>query len=172
MNISKSLVSIRSIMEYEIINGNLPLLEVYNAVRDEWLLRWHAQEQGKMVQTIISPRPTPERIKDVVLGWHNEIIDNTILSGHTWENNVVWLSLENQNNYFRAFVMAVLTNGQTLPMTFKLGTEAAPVLVEFTELSKLQEFILGAFAHIGETLTKGWERKLSINWQEYDEWYE
>lgn len=159
-------------MEYEIIEGTLPLLEVYNAIRDEWVLRWHALEQGKMVQTIISPRPSPERIKEVVLGWHNEVIDSTILSGHTWEDKLVWLSAENQNNYFRAFVMAVLTNGQTLPITFKIGTDADPVLVEFAELSKLQEFILGAFAHVGQTLTEGWERKMTINWQEYDEWYE
>lgn len=156
-------------MEYQIVDGDMPLLELYNEMRDEWVLRWHHPDEGKMVQAIVSPHPSLERIKEVVIGWHNQLIDTTIESGHRWEDKMVWLCAENQNNYFRAFVMAVLTNGQTLPLTFKLGTDNEPVLVEFAELGKLQEFILGAFAHVGTTLTEGWKRKMSINWSEYEE---
>lgn len=149
---------------------SLPLGQPYNLIKGEWLVRWTGARGGELIETVIDGgKPTLERIKELVLGWHNAEIDETILRGYRFEGHLVWLSEENQNNYFRAFVMAMLTNGATLPVTFKLGTDAEPVLREFRTLEDLQGFILGAFAHVGETLTAGWERKMAIDWGAYEQ---
>ncbi|MDY5858112.1 MAG: hypothetical protein SPK09_02630 [Porphyromonas sp.] len=144
-------------------------LELYNGVSDSWLLRWQGLGEGEVVETIVSPRPTLEGIKAVVLGWHDRQIDEAILSGHRYKDSMVWLSLENQNNYFNAFVLAMLSGGGNLPLTFKFGTTDNPSYHEFRTIEELQGFTLGASNYITQTLAEGWQRKDAIEWSIYEE---
>ena len=48
----------------------------------------------------------------------------------------VWLSTENQYNYKAAYDLAVQTGGETLPVTFKFGSDEQP---EYHTFEKLDE---------------------------------
>lgn len=154
---------------YKVEGGQPPLLELFNRYSDTWLLRWKGLEDDTMVEVFACPKPTMERIKEVVLGWHDRQIDEAILSGHRFEGKLVWLSLENQSNYFNAFILATLSGGGNLPMAFKFGTPDKPTYHEFKTVEELQAFTLGAYNYIAQTLAEGWQRKDAIDWSIYEE---
>lgn len=159
-------------MNYRSVNmpaGEIPYLELFNRYSDTWLLRWKGLEGNTIVETFIYPKPTMERIKEVVVGWHDRQVDEAILSGHRFEGNIVWLSLENQNNYFNAFILATLSGGGNLPLTFKFGTADNPSYREFKTVQDLQAFTLGAYNYVAQTLAEGWQRKDAIDWSIYEE---
>lgn len=148
-----------------------PLLELYNGVRDSWILRWQGLGEGEVVETVVSPRPTLEQIKDVILGWHNKQIDEKILSGLEWRGMQVWLSAENKENYKASFDLAQQFNGQmgTLPTTFKFGSVEEPKYFTFEDMETLTEFYLASVMHVKETVVKGWTIKDSLDWSIYEE---
>ena len=110
-------------------------------------------------------------VKDAILADIDSQTDKAILTGYTWNEMQVWLSTENQFNYKAAFDLAVQTNGQNLPVKFKFGTPDEPVYYTFTELSELQNFYVGAVTFINQTLDTGWQRKDSIDWEPYKEYF-
>lgn len=147
----------------------------YNAVSGEYLIRVETSEYDEGgfcdgVELLLSGgKPTLERIKEIVMGWIDRQTDERILSGHSYQGHLVWLNLENQSNYFRAYVFAMLSQGAILPLTFKLGTNEAPHLETFKTLDELSTFILGAFRHINDTVEAGWRRKYEqIDWSLYE----
>ncbi len=71
-------------------------------------------------------KPTMDEIKADVTEQINRNVDEKILCGMTYNGMQVWLSIENQLNYKAAYDLAVQTDGQTLPVKIKLGTEEAP----------------------------------------------
>lgn len=159
-------------MEYNVFRADgLRLIEQFNKYTDSWILRWKGLGEGEVVETIVSPRPTLEHIKEVVLGWHNKQIDETILSGHKWREMSVWLSSENQQNYKASFDLAMQFGGQggTLPLVYKFGTEAEPVYHRFETLEELSEFYLSTVSYVKDVLVAGWERKDAIDWSVYEE---
>ena len=111
--------------------------------------------------------PTLSEIKNVILSYYNQQIDNTILSGMTWNNMEIWLSTENQFNYKVAYDLAVQTNGSSLPILFKFGTTENPVYYEFKTIDELTDFYLSSVAYIQQTLKDGWVLKDSINWKDF-----
>lgn len=106
-------------------------------------------------------------VKSAVLAWHNEQIDERILSGFVWKDMQVWLSSENQFNYKAAFDLAVQTGGANLPITFKFGTTYEPVYYTFATVEELNEFYLAAMKYINDTLAEGWKEKDAIDWELY-----
>lgn len=112
--------------------------------------------------------PTLSEIKEVVTGWYNTQIDEKIVSGYTWKDTPVWLSTENQFNYKAAYDMAVQTEGASLPVTFKFGTNEEPVYYEFTTLDDLAIFYTGAMTWVNTCLAEGWQTKDSIDWSVYE----
>lgn len=159
-------------MEYNSVSGeNLPLLECYNAVKNQWLLRWRGDSEGEWIETILTGKPTLDEIKSIVKSWIDEQTDQRILSGHTYEGHMVWLSAENQLNYKAAYDLAVQFKGEhgTLPLVFKLGTTDEPVYREFKTLEDLTGFYLGVVAHKTACLTAGWQRKDNVNWERYEQ---
>lgn len=157
-------------MEYRVFKtSEIPYIELYNRYSDTWLLRWKGINDDEIVEVEVSPCPSLERIKEIVLGWHDRQIDEAILSGHRFEGNVVWLSLENQGNYFNAFVLATLSGGGNLPLTFKFGTIDKPSYHVFKTVDELQTFTLEASNYISRTLEAGWQRKDAIDWSIYEE---
>lgn len=112
-------------------------------------------------------KPSVETVRNLVLGWMNDRIDETILSGFTYDGHAVWLSQENQFNYKSAYDLAVQTQGKTLPVTFKLGTDKEPSYVEFDSIEKLQDFYTKAVSFIQQTLADGWQKKDAIDFDLY-----
>lgn len=157
------------------VEGNIgiSLLECVNPRKNKWRVRWDIQpkeDNGNIVTYMeeeFDHRPTDEEIKSLVIGWHNEQIDNAILMGMTYNGIQVWLSQENQFNYKAAYDLAVQTGGKTLPVIFKFGTDEKPVYKQFATLNELSDFYNQAMTYIQNTLAKGWKNKDSIDLTKY-----
>lgn len=115
-----------------------------------------------------------QEVKDAIINDINAQTDMKIVSGLVWESAdgemiPVWLSTENQFNFKSAYDLAVQKNGATLPVTFKMGeTEyGKPVYHTFSTMEESDDFYTKAVAFINQTLTEGWQRKDSIDWEPY-----
>lgn len=153
-------------------HGTAVPVQCINPIRDTWMITWHPELDEDGNTTFLSEtfehKPSLAEIKDVILTWYNAEIDKQILTGFVWKNMPVWLSMENQFNYKAAYDIAVQSNGKLLP-TFKFGTTENPVYFKFETLEDLQDFYLEAMTYVNETLSKGWQAKDNINWDEYTE---
>lgn len=112
-----------------------------------------------------TPKPDYNEVKKIIDDHINKRTDERILSGFVWNGKNVWLSDENQRNFSEAQRVAMITNGQSLPMTFKLGEDADgnPIYHQFTTVEELTDFYLQAVAYINQCLNDGWQEKDSIN---------
>lgn len=152
------------------IHGVASPVQCINPVRDIWMITWkkEADEEGNLsfLSETFEHKPSLSEIKEVILAWYNTAIDTEIISGFTWKDMPVWLSMENQFNYKVAYDIAIQSNGKLLP-TFKFGTTENPVYHKFEDLEDLQDFYLEAMTYVNETLAKGWAEKDAIDWEEY-----
>ena len=124
-------------------------------------------EFGTWMEEMVRFKPSLEYIKNLILCWHNEQIDEKIISGFKWNDMPIWLSSENQFNYKAAYDLAVQTGGANLPITFKFGTTYEPVYHIFSTVEELNEFYLAAMQYINDTLAAGWAEKDAIDWGLY-----
>ena len=156
------------------VEGNIGvrLLECINPIKNKWRVRWDVQpgENGSAsyMEEEFDHRPTEDEIRSTVITWHNRETDKDILSGFTYENVPVWLSSENQFNYKAAYDLAVQTDGQNLPVTFKLGTDDVPCYRTFDTVADLQDFYVKAMKHIQDTLQEGWKKKDALDLALYE----
>lgn len=157
----------------EKINGSpdVQLLECTNPVRGYWRIRFDVQknEDGSAdyMEHQFYAKPTLEEVKTIITNYINEQTDLKILSGLKYDNQMVWLSSENQANYKAAYDLAVQTQGESLPYKVKLGTEDVPVYREFSSLQDFKVFFLTVQRHIYDTINEGWARKDAIDWRLY-----
>lgn len=139
--------------------------------RDKWRARWDIQELAAggatYTEAAFDHRPTPAEVRAAMAAHVNAETDEAIRAGFSYEGAAVWLSQENQLNYKAAYDLAVQTEGASLPVTFKLGTDEEPVYRTFTTLSDLRDFYTATFRHVQDCLAKGWEKKESINLNDY-----
>ena len=155
---------------------NIPLIECINPKYKRYRVRWDMQpysdeEMGdgvSFMEAKFGHRPTIAEIKDIILSWMNEQIDERIISGFTWNGMQVWLSSENQFNYKAAYDIAVQTEGANLPIVFKFGTNEHPVYHEFSTVDELTDFYIKAMAHINAQLLAGCKEKDSYDWSDYE----
>lgn len=126
-----------------------------------WVVRYDG------IEKVLPYRPTLESLKSIILAIENSRIDQKILSGYVWEGMEVWLSSENQFNYKAAYDLAIQTNGASLPVVFKFGGTENPEYHMFNDLQDLTSFYTGAMKYVNDTLTEGWTKKDTINWEEY-----
>ena len=110
-----------------------------------------------------------EELKNHVLDAMNKEIDQKILSGFVWKDMLVWLSSENQFNYKAAYDLAVMSQGKSLPITFKFGTTEQPVYYAFESLEDISDFYVSAMAYINTCLAEGWKLKDAIDWSVYED---
>lgn len=143
-------------------NPNISLIECTNPVKGLWRIRWDIQTTSYMEEEF-DHRPTSEEVKSIVLSYYNREIDNSILSGMKYEGAMVWLSTENQFNYKAAYDLAVQTKGQSLPVTFKFGTDDEPQYREFTTVEELSDFYQKSMSYVLTTLQEGWKKKDSFD---------
>ena len=151
--------------------ADVKLIECISPVRNKWRIRWDVQQADDGSATYMEEdfdhKPTEDEIKDTVIGWYNEQIDTNILCGFSYEDNVVWLSSENQFNYKAAYDLAIQTKGSNLPVVFKFGNEDNPVYKTFATLEELADFYTRAIHHIQITLQNGWKDKDSFIIDDY-----
>lgn len=162
------------------VNGTegVKLIECINPDKNKWRIRWdikpNTSETDQAVSGVnyeeieYSHKPTIEEIKKAVIDWYNSQIDDSILKDFVWNNTPVWLSMENQFNYKVAFDLAVQTNGDSLPITFKFGTDSEPVYHEFTTLADIQDFYIKAVAFKDKVLSDGWKAKDAFDFTPYE----
>lgn len=113
-------------------------------------------------------RPSINDIRNVILKYYNDRIDTKILKGFSWNGIPVWLSSENQFNYKAAYDLAIQTQGASLPVTFKFGTDEQPVYHTFTDINEFTSFYTQAIQHVNTVLNEGWQKKDSIDWSQYE----
>ena len=113
------------------------------------------------------PVVTLDDIKSAILEDIDNEVKRMIIETMTWDNKQVWLSIENQQNYKTALDVAKETDGDNLPVKFKLGDEDKPTYVTFETINSLKEFWLACCAHVRECLNYGWQLKDSIDWSKY-----
>lgn len=152
-------------------NSGVRLLECTNPMKDKWRIRWDVQmmEDGtaSYMEEEFGHKPTDEEIRSTVMAWYNTQTDTAILSGFSYGDVPVWLSQENQFNYKSAYDLAVQTDGGTLPVTFKFGTDTELVYRTFETLEELTDFYTKAMNHIQTALAEGWKKKDAFDLEEY-----
>lgn len=165
------------------VQGNGIPAECVNPKFQKWIVRWDIQpffrkdeetgleeQQGyDYCEQWVTHKPSLEEVKEIVLTGYNAIVDEKILSGFVWKDMPVWLSTENQFNYKAAYDLAVMSQGQSLPVTFKFGATESPVYYTFETLDDISDFYISAMAYINNTLAEGWKLKDGIDWSVYEE---
>lgn len=116
-------------------------------------------------------KPSMAEVKDFVYGVINAQTDEKILSGFVWNGIGVWLSEENQRNFSEAQRVAQMTEGESLPVKFKLGEDeqGEPVYHTFTTVNAITQFYLAAVAYINQCLKDGWDEKDSFDFTPYEQ---
>lgn len=144
-------------------NAGVRLLECTSPARNKWRVRWDVQESengtASYMEEEFGHKPTDDEIRSTVISWYNGQTDEAILSGFSYGDVPVWLSSENQFNYKSAYDLAVQTDGATLPVTFKFGTDTLPIYRKFETLKELTEFYTAAMKYIQSALAEGWKKK-------------
>jgi len=123
--------------------------------------------QGYDYRHVFTHIPTKDEVHSVLIAHINECVDEKILRGFKWkpadsdDTIAVWLSEENQRNFSEAQRVAMITNGSSLPMTFKLGEDGDgnPTYYQFESVEELTRFYLSAVSFIQQTLDEGWQEK-------------
>ncbi len=158
-------------MKKEFGSKTIGLIECINPMKNKWKLRWNVQEVDEnnvsYEETDFDHKPLIEEIKKVILDWHNQEIDKKILSSFVWNDMPVWLSSENQFNFKAAYDLAFQTEGATLPVEFKLGTDEEPVFHTFYNMDDFGDFYMKSLAYIQSVLNAGWRIKKSVDWTLY-----
>lgn len=108
-----------------------------------------------------------EEIRQAITSAVNDEVTRRIVEGFEWKGHAVWLSTENQLNYKSATDLAVQTEGENLPVTFKFGSDDAPDYYTFEEVEELKEFWQEAALHISTSLSFGWRLKDGVDYSEY-----
>ena len=110
--------------------------------------------------------------KNAILDDINAQTDYKILTGLVWNDKPVWLSSENQFNFSEGERKAK-DNPSRLPITYKIGqdSDGNPVYHTFTTVEEITGFYDTCFAYINQCLNEGWQRKDSIDWEPYKEYF-
>lgn len=138
---------------------------LYSIGRNKWELFYGFgkdnpdDESGYNWRQKFKQKPSLADIRAIIKETINNETDRKILEGFVWKDMPVWLSTENQFNYKAAYDLAVQTNGATLPVRFKFGTDAVPVYYNFESLEDFADFYTQAMVHINMVLNEGWAEK-------------
>ena len=115
---------------------------------------------------------TFQDVKNAILDDINAQTDYKILTGLVWNDKPVWLSTENQFNFSEG-ERKTKDNPSILPVTYKIGQDENenPVYYTFTTVEEITDFYDTCFAYINQCLNEGWQRKDSIDWEPYKEYF-
>ncbi len=120
-----------------------------------------------------SGKPTLDQVKEAVNADIDAQTDAKILNGYEFTPDgedqpiTVWLSKENQTNFSEAHRL------QIVPVKFKLNEteDKQPIYHTFETFEELDRFYKGGVRYINQCLNEGWQRKDSIDWEPYEEYF-
>ena len=100
-------------------------------------------------------------IKQAITADINARVKENIISGFVWNDKPVWLSEENQINFFQGVV----------PVTFKIGEQedGTPVTHTFETEEELKSFCTACASWRQQCLAAGYQEKDGIDWSVYGE---
>lgn len=130
---------------------------------------------GKLVPTgnatwqsiIFDTKPSLHMIEEAISEIINKATEYRIVNCFKWHGNSVHLDKENQMNYKNAFDLAVATDGENLPVTFKFKKGNASVYYTFDTVNELKDFYVAMSNHISNCLNAGWEEKDKFDRNDY-----
>ena len=112
-------------------------------------------------------KPSVQKIQDVIFEMINDNVQTCIATGLEWNGYSIYLSLENQMNYKNAFDLAIATNGDSLPVTFKFTKNGKTEYYTFDTVEELKSFYMAVNNHINKCLENGWKEKDKFNPTDY-----
>lgn len=112
-------------------------------------------------------QPSLGKIKDTLFEIINDDTNYAIENCFVWKGLKVHLTLENQMNYKASFDLAIATNGESLPATFKFSKNGKPEYFTFDNINELKSFYVEMNSFINSCLQKGWKKKDQINLDDY-----
>ena len=134
-----------------------------NPVKGLWRVRLAITETengAEWMEHDFDHRPTADEVRSLFVELVNERVQQSILTGMTYEGQPVWLSEENQLNFRSA---------PTVPVRFKLGEnpDGTPVYHTFTTQKELTAFNKAVADHIAACLNEGWNEKDAFDVEPY-----
>lgn len=141
----------------------MALIECLNPVKGVWRVRLavtETEDGAEWMEHDFDHRPTAEEVRALFVELVNEKVQQSILTGFTYEDKPVWLSTENQLNFRSA---------PTVPVRFKLGEDedGNPVYHTFTTQKELTAFNKAVADHIAACLNEGWTEKDAFDVEPY-----
>jgi hypothetical protein len=130
---------------------------------------------GKMVPTgmaiwrsiLFDVKPSVSMIQNAIFNIINNDVQKSIKDGLNWKGYSVYLTLENQMNYKNSFDLALATNGENLPVTFKFSKKGKSEYYTFDNVNELKDFYMAVNNHINTCLENGWKEKDKFNPNDY-----
>ena len=109
-------------------------------------------------------------IKNLIIDWYDAETKNKIITGMKYKGNSVYLSSENQHNFFD-MQRIVNEDSSNLPIKTKIGeiNNTHPIYYTFNTVEEVNEFCNAIYSHITQCRQEGWQRKDSIDWKPYEE---
>ena len=145
-----------------------------------YAVRWDVQPnaggQGSGVfganylEAVVDHCPTLSEIRELIGDWSDRLVQEAILTGMEYEGEAVWLSAENQMNYAADYALTISTGGANLPVTVRLGSDAAPTYRTFLTVEGLEAFVWAVRTHINQCILEGWLRKENVDYLLYEEY--
>lgn len=145
---------------------NIPSFQKVNLRKGYYAVRWDFQnnEDGNTVnymETVFDHLPSEDEIRSVINKYYNEITDQKILSGFTYKDVPIWLSIENQNNYLMAAVSGISS------YMIKGGSDSSPINLTLNSHEEIVEFVAAMQEYISNCINEGRANKTGINFENY-----
>ena len=142
---------------------NVEPIVCLNPVKGIWRVRLAITETetgAEWYEHDFSHRPTADEVRSLFVQMVNERVQQSILTGMTYEGMPVWLSEENQLNF---------RSTPTVPVRFKLGEteDGSPVYHTFNTQKELTAFNKAVADHIATCLNEGWTEKDAFDVEPY-----
>ena len=102
-------------------------------------------------------------VKAAIIADIDERVKTAIIGGFKWQENPVWLSIENQLNFSRA----------TAPVTLKIGEQedGTPVYHSFEIQQDITDFCTACTQWTQRQRESGWQEKDGIDWAPYEDYF-
>jgi len=116
---------------------------------------------------IFKKKPSLLMIEETIFDIINKATEKRIVNNFKWKGYSVHLDKENQMNYKNAFDLALATNGENLPVTFKFKLNGESAYYTFDTIDELKDFYLAVSNHITKCLEAGWKEKDKFDRNDY-----
>lgn len=175
------------INNYSKIDEYMPIIKladneyVINFDKKDILTRKYKEVNGISVETddfissgncsyksfIIKKKLTPIQIVNLIQNVIDDETSYNIINLFKWNGYSIYLSKENQMNYKNALDLAIMTNGESLPITFKFKKDGKTAYYTFDTVNELKDFYMAINKHINSCLETGWQRKDAVVAEDY-----